>query len=165
MRVEPPRCSNPRALPKEGHRVGSTRAARPSTRSARHIYRERTERSDVNPTPSVVVVHGMGCWVGLDEFVGTRPWSRFLFWFGAWLSPVERCVRVAEVPGSNPGAPIDRPLGGRALLFGALAEWYCTRLESERPQGLGGSNPSRSVTRMGGCVPPAANSRSALKTP
>jgi hypothetical protein len=28
---------------------------------------------------------------------------------------------------------------------GALAEWYCTRLESERPKGLGGSNPSRSV--------------------
>ena len=28
------------------------------------------------------------------------------FGFGAWLSPVERCVRVAEVPGSNPGAPI-----------------------------------------------------------
>ena len=28
------------------------------------------------------------------------------FVFGAWLSPVERCVRVAEVPGSNPGAPI-----------------------------------------------------------
>ena len=27
---------------------------------------------------------------------------------GAWLSPVERCVRVAEVPGSNPGAPIDK---------------------------------------------------------
>ncbi len=25
--------------------------------------------------------------------------------FGAWLSPVERCVRDAEVPGSNPGAP------------------------------------------------------------
>ena len=24
---------------------------------------------------------------------------------GAWLSPVERCVRDAEVPGSNPGAP------------------------------------------------------------
>ena len=23
-----------------------------------------------------------------------------------WLSPVERCVRVAEVPGSNPGTPI-----------------------------------------------------------
>ena len=31
---------------------------------------------------------------------------------GAWLSPVERCVRVAEVPGSNPGAPI----GGRSKL-------------------------------------------------
>ena len=25
---------------------------------------------------------------------------------GVWLSPVERCVRVAEVPGSNPGTPI-----------------------------------------------------------
>ena len=24
-----------------------------------------------------------------------------------WLSPVERCVRVAEVPGSNPGTPIE----------------------------------------------------------
>ena len=29
-----------------------------------------------------------------------------VFLFGAWLSPVERCVRDAEVPGSNPGAPI-----------------------------------------------------------
>ena len=26
--------------------------------------------------------------------------------YGVWLSPVERCVRVAEVPGSNPGTPI-----------------------------------------------------------
>ena len=26
--------------------------------------------------------------------------------YGAWLSSVERCVRDAEVPGSNPGAPI-----------------------------------------------------------
>ena len=37
--------------------------------------------------------HPVGC--GMTRFV-----------FGAWLSPVERCVRVAEVPGSNPGAPI-----------------------------------------------------------
>ena len=44
-------------------------------------------RSAVNPTPSVV--HPIGS--------------------GAWLSPVERCVRVAEVPGSNPGAPIWYP--------------------------------------------------------
>ncbi len=32
--------------------------------------------------------------------------------------------------------------------FGVLERWqngYCTRLESERPKGLGGSNPSRSV--------------------
>ena len=38
------------------------------------------------------------------------------------------------------------PSVARAMLFGALAEWYCTRLESERPKGLGGSNPSRSAT-------------------
>ena len=76
---------------------------------------------------------------------------------GAWLSPVERCVRVAEVPGSNPGAPIRSKSSAarstlvvvRALLFGALAERYCTRLESERPKGLGGSNPSRSVSPSG----------------
>jgi hypothetical protein len=30
--------------------------------------------------------------------------------FGAWLSPVERCVRDAEVPGSNPGAPTGRSI-------------------------------------------------------
>ena len=35
----------------------------------------------------------------------------------AWLSPVERCVRVAEVPGSNPGAPILPDQSGR------MAEW------------------------------------------
>jgi hypothetical protein len=34
---------------------------------------------------------------------------------GAWLSPVERCVRVAEVPGSNPGAPIGNAGEGTAL--------------------------------------------------
>ena len=33
-----------------------------------------------------------------------QEWRRFLF--GVWLSPVERCVRDAEVPGSNPGTPI-----------------------------------------------------------
>ena len=37
---------------------------------------------------------------------------------GAWLSPVERCVRVAEVPGSNPGAPITRKRRPRAPAFG-----------------------------------------------
>ncbi len=84
------------------------------------------------------------------------------FLFGAWLSQVERCVRDAEVPGSNPGAPteevpslftflgINAPAEAHRVLSecccsGALAEWYCTRLESERPKGLGGSNPSRSV--------------------
>ena len=35
--------------------------------------------------------------------------------FGAWLSPVERCVRVAEVPGSNPGAPIYEESGSGRL--------------------------------------------------
>jgi hypothetical protein len=28
---------------------------------------------------------------------------------GVWLSPVERSVRVGEVPGSNPGTPIEYP--------------------------------------------------------
>ena len=36
---------------------------------------------------------------------------------GVWLSPVERCVRVAEVPGSNPGTPIfGSPLSGALWL-------------------------------------------------
>ena len=56
---------------------------------------------------------------GLRRTIGNRVGSRprgfeshpvrvgmTRFVFGAWLSPVERCVRVAEVPGSNPGAPI-----------------------------------------------------------
>ena len=34
--------------------------------------------------------------------------------YGAWLSPVERCVRDAEVPGSNPGAPIGMEEGRRS---------------------------------------------------
>ena len=50
------------------------------------VGRETSSRSEVHPTPSV-------CEVGPIRS-------------GAWLSPVERCVRVAEVPGSNPGAPI-----------------------------------------------------------
>ena len=40
-----------------------------------------------------------------------------VFLFGAWLSQVERCVRDAEVPGSNPGAPTGRPVSdGRPFL-------------------------------------------------
>ena len=38
--------------------------------------------------------------------------------------------------------------GPGVVVLGALAEWYCTRLESERPKGLGGSNPSRSVSAL-----------------
>ena len=47
---------------------------------------------------------------------------------GAWLSPVERCVRDAEVPGSNPGAPI--PLAQSCWLGGLF-----------RPPGLPRSPP------------------------
>ena len=36
--------------------------------------------------------------------IDARFWA-VVFEFGAWLSSVERCVRDAEVPGSNPGAP------------------------------------------------------------
>ena len=44
---------------------------------------------------------------------------------GAWLSPVERCVRVAEVPGSNPGAPITfrELVPKRSSNRGRVAEW------------------------------------------
>ena len=42
------------------------------------------------------------------EVAGSNPVTRSdsNHTLGAWLSPVERCVRDAEVPGSNPGAPI-----------------------------------------------------------
>ena len=46
----------------------------------------------------------------------------------------------------NAPAEAHRALSG-CCRSGALAEWYCTRLESERPKGLGGSNPSRSVKK------------------
>ena len=94
-----------------------------------------------------------------------------------WLSPVERCVRVAEVPGSNPGTPMFGLRGGRLTPHDSscpdpgdaptsnartregsghccLERWqngYCTRLESERPKGLGGSNPSRSAGKLSDC--------------
>ena len=104
------------------------------------------------------------CLVGSNPTLSACSGAKMgaVFLFGAWLSQVERCVRDAEVPGSNPGAPteevpslftflgINAPAEAHRALSerrcpGALAEWYCTRLESERPKGLGGSNPSRSV--------------------
>ena len=60
-----------------------------------------------------------------------------MFWavtceFGAWLSPVERCVRDAEVPGSNPGAPIKNSI-------------WCSGLEPEvQPRRQEGSRRSGS---------------------
>ena len=48
----------------------------------------------------------------------TEDGDRGVHIHGAWLSPVERCVRVAEVPGSNPGAPIMPE-----LKQGRVAEW------------------------------------------
>ncbi len=57
---------------------------------SRTLTAETIERSEINPTPSVL-------------FQST---SVVIPEFGAWLSPVERCVRDAEVPGSNPGAPM-----------------------------------------------------------
>ena len=65
-----------------GCRVGSTRSERSEWRGARIA-----KRPQLSPTPSV----------------GSLPEKS-----GVWLSPVERCVRVAEVPGSNPGTPIMR---------------------------------------------------------
>lgn len=51
--------------------------------------------------------------------------------FGAWLSPVERCVRVAEVPGSNPGAPMDG------------CGWYGGHGSTRRGAGVGRTGPPR----------------------
>ena len=59
--------------------------------------------------------------------------------FGAWLSPVERCVRDAEIPGSNPGAPIE------LRRLEPSHNWYCTGLENRRPNGLVGSSPTGSA--------------------
>ena len=172
--------------------------------------------SGLRRTPGERVGSKTVSWVRIPPcpLVPAPRWAPF-FLFGVWLSPVERCVRDAEVPGSNPGTPIKvrecvpydcgpglnrrfKPRGllvrdesrgysprrartteggrssiraprlkksRRCLQFltinapadayralsgrcrsGALAEWYCTRLESERPKGLGGSNPSRSVS-------------------
>jgi hypothetical protein len=82
---------------------------------------------------------GGGLWGGEES--GTK--------FGAWLSPVERCVRVAEVPGSNPGAPTV----GRFAACGPAgrAKEGCRRWsngpasKAVRAQAHGGSNPSPSV--------------------
>ena len=46
--------------------------------------------------------------------------------FGAWRSLVARTVRVGEVPGSNPGAPIRKApqmRGFYALMPGVLGLW------------------------------------------
>ena len=48
----------------------------------------------------------------IEQFGAGKPRQGCKTGFGAWLSPVERCVRVAEVPGSNPGAPIRCPAEG-----------------------------------------------------
>ena len=61
----------------------------------------------------------MACFAGVAQLVernlakvevaGSNPVTRLVRipGIGAWLSPVERCVRDAEVPGSNPGAPTE----------------------------------------------------------
>ena len=70
----------------EDRRVGSSRATQVGTakRRPRRLARRRRVAPSIPP----------------------RLHYRRPVVFGAWLSPVERCVRVAEVPGSNPGAPI-----------------------------------------------------------
>ena len=63
----------------------------------------------------------MACFAGVAQLVernlakvevaGSIPVTRLVVPdIGAWLSPVERCVRDAEVPGSNPGAPTEGPI-------------------------------------------------------
>ena len=74
-----------------------------------------------NPTPSVLVG-------SQDDSTVVR---RIPVGFGAWLSPVERCVRVAEVPGSNPGAPMDG------------CGWYGGHGSTRRGAGVGRTGPPR----------------------
>jgi hypothetical protein len=66
--------------------------------------RETTEDArsapQVNPTPSAKQL-------GSESSAAEKEQSH-----GAWLSPVERCVRDAEVPGSNPGAPTKEGAAG-----------------------------------------------------
>lgn len=67
-------------------------------------------------------------------------------WYGAWLSPVERCVRVAEVPGSNPGAPMEGRRGlPRRGLEGCRSWPNGPASKAVRGKPHGGSNPSPSV--------------------
>src|SRR3954447_26723808 len=47
--------------------------------------------------------------------------------FGAWRSLVARAVRVGEVPGSNPGAPIPRnPRNSGGSALSSAAEVACS---------------------------------------
>src|SRR6202040_2350041 len=47
---------------------------------------------------------------GSLRFMGGPVVSEIIAAFGAWRSLVARTVRVGEVPGSNPGAPIKQSL-------------------------------------------------------
>jgi hypothetical protein len=87
---------------------------------------ETTEQGEVHPTPSAVEVPG-----GLSGVarIDARPEAPRRLSLGAWLSPVERCVRDAEVPGSNPGAPI---------VFRRPACW-CDRISEDREATAGTS--------------------------
>ena len=50
---------------------------------------------------------------------------------GAWRSLVARAVRVGEVPGSNPGAPIKKPrkcgVFVGLVVRGGLGDWAVNR--------------------------------------
>ena len=54
--------------------------------------------------------------------------------YGAWLSLVERCVRDAEVAGSNPVAPTAINLGKRLVSRGFLRSWYRSTTHPNCPQ-------------------------------
>ena len=56
-----------------------------------------------------------------------------------------RCPR----PGNGPCSSARAPKGFGHCRLERWQNGYCTRLESERPKGLGGSNPSRSVEPSG----------------
>ena len=54
--------------------------------------------------------YGNFFYLGVDKFQINYYYSSCTFYFDAWLSLVERCVRDAEVAGSNPVASIIKNL-------------------------------------------------------
>ena len=71
----------------------------------REVHRSRLT---AHRLPSLsALLHAFFCWTTLEAFGRSTFWIRV----GTWLSLVERCVRDAEVAGSNPVVPTTKSEG------------------------------------------------------